>query len=91
MGRKAQTLPTRIDAIDELIPTGHSLRPVMIQLISSSRAYRAIPLWRRIENQFGQELSDIAQTVLKDKTADLDTLLAESMSTLTQRLNLTLG
>ena len=63
----------------------------MIQLVSSSRAYRTIPLWRRIENQFGQELSLVAKKILEDKDADLDAILAETMGTLTYRLNLTLG
>lgn len=39
----------------------HLLRPVMLQLVSSARAYRSIALWR------------------------------ETMSSLTHRLNLTLG
>ncbi|MGZ9235506.1 MAG: extracellular solute-binding protein [Anaerolineales bacterium] len=89
-GRRAHTLPARVDALDELIPADHPLRPVMIQLVSSSRTYRTIPLWRRIENQLGQELSLVARTVLENKEADLDQLLAENMGSLAQRLNLTL-
>jgi hypothetical protein len=62
----------------------------MMQLVSSSRTYRTIPLWRRIENQLGQELSVVARTVLENKETDLDHVLGETMSLLTQRLNLTL-
>ncbi len=91
IGRRSHILPARVDALDELIPAEHPLRPVMIQLVTSSRAYRTIPLWRRIENQFGQELSVIAKKMFEDKNADLDTLLAETMGQLTYRLNLTLG
>lgn len=91
IGRRAQILPARVDALDELIPTEHALRPVMIQLVSSARTYRSIPLWRRIENQFGQELSVIAKTLLEDKDTNLDALLRENMGQLTHRLNLTLG
>ena len=54
----------------------------MIQLVTSSRAYRTIPLWRRIENQFGQELSVIAKKIIEDPEADLDTLLSEIMGQL---------
>jgi hypothetical protein len=90
-GRRSHILPARVDALDELIPADHPLRPVMIQLVTSSRAYRTIPLWRRIENQFGQELSVIAKKMFEDKDADLDALLAETMGQLTYRLNLTLG
>jgi hypothetical protein len=91
VGRRSHILPARVDALDELIPVEHPLRPVMIQLVTSSRAYRTIPLWRRIENQFGQELSVIAKKMFEDKNADLDVLLAETMGQLTYRLNLTLG
>jgi hypothetical protein len=90
VGRRAQTLPARVDALDELIPPGHSLRPVMTQLVSSSRAYRTIPLWRRVENQFGQELSRVAKVAIEEKTADLDAVLTETMRALTKRLNMTL-
>lgn len=90
VGRRAHILPARGDALDELIPPEHLLRPVMIQLISSSRTYRTIPLWRRIEHQFGQELSTVASTILEDPDADLDAVLTDTMKALTQRLNLTL-
>ncbi|HUF00516.1 MAG TPA: extracellular solute-binding protein [Anaerolineales bacterium] len=91
VGRRAQILPARVDALDELIPAEHPLRPVMIQLVSSARTYRSIPLWRRIENQFGQELSAIAKALFENEDADLDALLSEAMGLLTHRLNLTLG
>jgi ABC-type glycerol-3-phosphate transport system substrate-binding protein len=91
VGRRSHILPARVDALDELIPAEHPLRPVMIQLVSSSRAYRTIPLWRRIENQFGQELAVVAKKILEDTDADLDAILADTMGMLTYRLNLTLG
>lgn len=91
VGRRANILPARVDALDELIPMEHPLRPVMIQLVSSARTYRSIPLWRRIENQFGQELSVVAKALFDNKDTDLDVLLKETMGQLTHRLNLTLG
>jgi len=91
VGRRSHILPARVDALDELIPAEHALRPVMIQLVSSSRAYRTIPLWRRIENQFGQELGVIARALFENKEGDLDPLLVETMNSLAHRLNLTLG
>jgi ABC-type glycerol-3-phosphate transport system substrate-binding protein len=90
VGRRSHILPARVDALDELIPADHPLQPVIAQLVSSSRTYRTIPLWRRIESQFGQELSMIAEAVLDDKNLDLDAILSKTMSRLTQRLNLLL-
>jgi ABC-type glycerol-3-phosphate transport system substrate-binding protein len=91
IGRRAHILPARVDALDELFPAEHPLRPVMVQLVSSARTYRSIPLWRRIENQFGQELSTLAKTLVENQDTDLDSLLNETMKRLTHRLNLTLG
>ena len=91
VGRRANILPARVNALDELIPMEHPLRPVMIQLVSSARTYRSIPLWRRIENQFGQELGVVAKVLFDNKDTDLDLLLKETMGQLTHRLNLTLG
>jgi ABC-type glycerol-3-phosphate transport system substrate-binding protein len=91
VGGRAHILPARVDALDELIPNDHPLRPVMIQLVSSGRTYRSIPLWRRIENQFGQELSVVAKSLFENNDTDLDALLNETMGRLTHRLNLTLG
>jgi hypothetical protein len=88
--RKQTGIEVKLTRMDELIRTEHPLRPVMIQLVSSSRAYRTIPLWRRIENQFGQELAPIARALFDNKDADWDTLLTEAMNSLTHRLNLTL-
>ena len=91
LGRRASILPARVDALDELIPTEHPLRPVMIQLVTSARTYRSIPLWRRIENQFGQELGVVAKVLIENQDTDLDVILKETMGQLTHRLNLTLG
>ena len=91
VGRRVHTLPARVDALDELIPPEHPLRPVMIQLASSGRTYRAIRIWRLIENRFGQRLDTVAKAVLEDKDADLEAILTENMKALTQRLNLTLA
>ncbi|HSL45141.1 MAG TPA: extracellular solute-binding protein [Anaerolineales bacterium] len=90
VGRRSHILPARVDALDELIPAEHPLRPVMLQLVSSSRTYRSIPLWRRIENQLGQELSTIAKMIIENEEADMDKALAEVMGPLSHRLNLTL-
>jgi len=85
------TLPSRTDALDELFPPDHALRPVMLQLISTGRSYRPIALWHRIEYQFGAELGLVAKKLMKDHSQDLDSCLKETMDSLAYRLNLTLG
>jgi ABC-type glycerol-3-phosphate transport system substrate-binding protein len=85
------TLPSRTDALDELFPPDHALRPVMLQLISTGRSYRPIALWHRIEHQFGVELGAVAKELMQKPDLDLDTAVTRTMNSLADRLNLTLG
>jgi len=91
LAHNSYVLPSRTDALDELFPPDHPLRPVMLQLISTGRSYRPIALWRRIEHQFGIELGAVANELLQNPNADLDSALTKAMNELTERLNLTLG
>lgn len=91
LARNSYTLPARTDALDELFPPDHALRPVMLQLISTGRSYRPIALWHRIEHQFGMELGAAAKELIQDPNADLDTTVTQVMNSLAERLNLTLG
>jgi len=91
LANSCYTLPSRTDALDELFPPDHALRPVMLQLISTGRSYRPIALWHRIEHQFGGELGLVAKQLMKDHSLDLDSALSEAMDSLAYRLNLTLG
>ena len=85
------TLPSRTDALDELFPPDHMLRPVMLQLISTGRSYRPIALWHRIEYQLGMELGAVAKQVMSDPSTDSDQAVTQAMDSLAERLNLTLG
>ena len=91
LASNSYALPARTDALDELFPPDHILRPVMLQLISTGRSYRTIALWHRIEHQFGVELGAAVKQLLKDPDADLDTTVTQAMNSLAERLNLTLG
>jgi ABC-type glycerol-3-phosphate transport system substrate-binding protein len=91
LANNSYTLPSRTDALDELFPPEHILRPVMLQLISTGRSYRPIALWHRIEHQFGAELGAVAKQIMQDRSLDLDSTLEEAMDSLAHRLNLTLG
>ena len=91
LASNSYALPARTDALDELFPPDHILRPVMLQLISTGRSYRTIALWHRIEHQFGVELGEAANHLLKNPNVDLDTTVTQTMNSLAERLNLTLG
>ncbi len=91
LARGPSVLPSRADALDELFPADHALRPVMLQLISTGRSYRPIALWRRIEHQIGVELGALATELIQNPDADLDALVTRNMNSLAERLNLTLG
>ena len=91
LAHNSHTLPSRTDALDELFPPDHALRPVMLQLISTGRSYRPIALWHRIEYQFGVELGAVAKELMQNPNADLDSAVTSAMDSLADRLNLTLG
>lgn len=91
LARVSQILPSRTDALDELFPPSHPLRPVMLQLISTGRSYRPIALWHRIEYQIGLEMGAMVKEVLHNPDADLDSIVAQHMNPLAERLNLTLS
>lgn len=91
LANNCYTLPSRTDALDELFPPDHALRPVMLQLISTGRSYRPIPLWHRIEYQFGAELGSVIKMLRQDRSVELESTLQEAMDSLAHRLNLTLG
>lgn len=88
---ESRILPSRTDALDELFPPDHALRPVMLQLISTGRSYRPIALWHRIEYQIGIELGALVKQIMREPGLDLDSALAQAMNSLAGRLNLTLG
>jgi len=91
LAHSSYMLPSRTDALDELLPPDHVLRPVMLQLISTGRSYRPIALWHRIEHQFGVELGAVAKELMQNPNADLDSTVTRAMNSLAERLNLTLG
>ena len=91
LAHAAQILPSRTDALDELFPADHALRPVMLQLISAGRSYRPIALWHRIEYQIGLEMGAMVKEVMQNPGADLDSIVARHMNPLAERLNLTLS
>jgi ABC-type glycerol-3-phosphate transport system substrate-binding protein len=91
LAQNSYTLPSRTEALDELFPPDHVLRPVMLQLISTGRSYRPIALWHRIEYQFGTELGAAAKELMQNPDADLDSTVTNTINSLADRLNLTLG
>jgi multiple sugar transport system substrate-binding protein len=91
LANSSYTLPSRTDALDELFPPDHVLRPVMLQLISTGRAYKPIALWHRIEHQLGVELGTVAKQVMNDPSIDAEEAVTNAMNSLAERLNLTLG
>jgi ABC-type glycerol-3-phosphate transport system substrate-binding protein len=91
LAAEARILPSRTDALDELFPPDHALRPVMLQLISTGRSYRPIALWHRIEYQIGMELGGLVKQIMEDPDIDPDSTITRTINSLADRLNLTLA
>lgn len=91
LAETSQTLPSRTDALNTLFPPEHPMRAVMLQLVSTGRSYRPVSLWHRIEHQFGMELGAVANELMQNPKADLDETVTRAMTSVADRLNLTLG
>lgn len=84
------TMPARVDALEAVYPIGHPLRSVSMLTYRQGRSYPAVPVWRRIEYQIAQTLSDIVTSAHNDNTQNLDLLVRTSVAPLVRRLNLAL-
>ena len=91
LAETSYTLPSRTDALDALVPPEHPMRAVMLQLVSTGRSYRPLPLWHRIEYQFGMELGAVANKLIQDPNTDLDETVTRGLNSIADRLNLTIG
>ena len=84
------SMPARVDALEEIYPIGHPLRSVAMLTYRQGRAYPAVPVWRRIEYQIAQTLSDIVNSAHNDNTQNLPSLVRTGIAPLVRRLNLAL-
>lgn len=84
-------IPARVDALEEIYMIGHPLRSAAMLTYRQGRAYPAVPVWRRIEYQIAQTLSDIVNSAHNDNTQNLDSLVCASIAPLVRRLNLALA
>jgi multiple sugar transport system substrate-binding protein len=85
------TLPARLDALTDLKLKPESLNRTFQQAVKTGRPYRAVPLWRRIEYQLGQELVLIREEVMGDPQANIEEILHRHLDPLARRMDLTLG
>lgn len=84
------SMPARLDALDDIYPVGHPLRNTIMLACRHGRSYPSVPVWRRIEYQIAQTLSEIIISADRDNTQNLDTLVRTSIDPLVRRLNLAL-
>lgn len=88
--QQTDSMPARVDALEEIYPIGHPMRSVAMLTYRQGRAYPPVPVWRRIEYQIAQTLSDIVHSAQNDNTQNLDSLVRTAIAPLVRRLNLAL-
>jgi len=88
LGEQTNIIPAQNDAIQALFPPGHPLHEVLKQLNTSGRPYRSLPLWHRLEYQLGMELGAIATHCFTTPKAEVESVMADAMTRLAERLNL---
>jgi ABC-type glycerol-3-phosphate transport system substrate-binding protein len=88
--RDVQSLPARVEVLKELYPPESPLHHAFTRASESGRAYSAVPLWRRLENQIAQGLSLCLREARENPSMDVEMILHKHLDPLAERLNLTL-
>ena len=61
LSQNSPTIPARLDAINEIFPSGRPLANALAQTIRSGRQYRPVALWHRIEFQLANTWGKCSQ------------------------------
>lgn len=84
-------MPARLDVIDSIYAAGHPMRNALLVAAHHGRAYRTVPLWRRLEYQIAQELQNIRQDAFEHPQDNTEDIVRRHIEPLAARLNLTFG
>lgn len=85
------TMPARMDALEEVYPAGNPLHLPAMVAARHGRAYRNIPLWRRIEYQLADVLGAVVREANDNLSVDAGSILRAHLDPLARQLNQTLG
>jgi multiple sugar transport system substrate-binding protein len=89
--RMGEYFPVRLETLHALTLNPVSLAQTIARVYETGWSHKTVPLWGRVEKQLGQELSNIADSVLAKPDADLETLIQAHLKPLARRLRLMLG
>lgn len=87
---RVNSMPARLDALQEIYPSGHPLEGAVTQAVQHGRDYLNVPLWRRLEFQIAQALGVLLNEAQENRGVASASLLEKHLFPLTERLNLTL-
>jgi len=87
--RAIQSMPARIDALQEIYPPEHPLHHAIEVTIKHGQSYMSVPLWRRLEFQIAQELGALIAEARQNPDSASADIVREHMEALAQRLNIT--
>ncbi len=85
--RKAQAMPTRRKALEEVFPASHPLHDTVVKISQSGRNYQALTQWRPIEHQLASELDNVLFEARTNSSVKTETLLKSHLEPLAERLN----
>jgi multiple sugar transport system substrate-binding protein len=98
-GREAQNassfhsgwLPTRLDLLAHAPFIEDAVYPVMGQALKAGRSYPPFPQWSLVEDKLVGELAQLWADILTARQPEIDGLIQRRLSSLAQRLNLSLA
>ena len=88
--RDVNSMPSRVDALNEIYLEGNPLRGAVMQAARNGRGYHSVSIWRRVESQLSDELGAVVKEVTENPSADPESVLHAHLDPLAERLNVTL-
>lgn len=82
------SMPSRMDALHEMYPTGNPAREAIMVAATKGRNYpNNIPSWRRIEQQLSDAMAAVIQATNDDPSLDSDIVLHAHLDSLADRVS----
>lgn len=91
IGQKVSKLPARADALEALFPSESLISPLVQKLNEHGKSYRSTSAWHRVEYQIGVELGNLLYKNRKMTEDEFNVYMVEQITSLANRLNLSLA
>ena len=82
---EAHSLPSRLDALEQIYPAGHPNREAILYSAQKGHGYHIASVWRRIETQLSQSLGEAIIEATDNPSVDVDSILHKHIDSLARQ------